>query len=172
MARLTWWKKDEARKVYQNVISKRQIPASEWKDEYKAFVQVEDKDGNSFTSDFLPQIPPVPSRSESASLEAMNLGSTPGGGRATQPHAVADKTSSAKAAPTSAVAPLKPKPATTAPPKPKPATATAPPKSSAGTADPSKPKPTAAASGASKAPSAGAAAFKLTTSSKKTHKTT
>ncbi|KAH6850895.1 hypothetical protein B0I37DRAFT_124083 [Chaetomium sp. MPI-CAGE-AT-0009] len=52
MARLTWWKYDAKDKVYQNVISKRKIPGSEWKKEYEKFVHLTEQAGNSFTSDF------------------------------------------------------------------------------------------------------------------------
>ncbi|AEO63501.1 d28176e0-ae15-4e73-950a-d4f946688437 [Thermothielavioides terrestris] len=52
MARLTWWKFDPKAKMYQNVISKRQIPLSGWKTEYEKFVQLTEQDGNSFTAAF------------------------------------------------------------------------------------------------------------------------
>ncbi|KAK3896477.1 hypothetical protein C8A05DRAFT_20551, partial [Staphylotrichum tortipilum] len=53
MARLTWWTLDSTRGVYQNVISKRQIPKAEWDIKGKPdFVQVTEDSGNSFTSAF------------------------------------------------------------------------------------------------------------------------
>ena len=52
MARLTWWKYDAKGNVYQNVISGRKIPGSEWKKEYEKFVHLTEQAGNSFTSDF------------------------------------------------------------------------------------------------------------------------
>ncbi len=52
MARLTWWKHDPKANVYQNVISKRQIPGSEWKPAYEKFVHLTEQAGNSFTSAF------------------------------------------------------------------------------------------------------------------------
>ncbi|KAL2170810.1 hypothetical protein VTG60DRAFT_4379 [Thermothelomyces hinnuleus] len=64
MARLTWWIHDGKAKVYENVISKRQIPEHEWKEEYRTFVQLTERDGNSYTSDLLRDadaVPPMPS---------------------------------------------------------------------------------------------------------------
>ncbi|KAK4033490.1 hypothetical protein C8A01DRAFT_40058 [Parachaetomium inaequale] len=55
MARLTWWTYDETEKVYENVISKRRIPAVEWRQaEYGAFVQLMEEEGNSHTKNFVP----------------------------------------------------------------------------------------------------------------------
>lgn len=54
MARLTWWKRDVKKQVYQNVISGRQIKFSDWKAEYNHWVKFTDQDGQSFTSTFLP----------------------------------------------------------------------------------------------------------------------
>lgn len=67
MARLTWWTYAAKEKVYQNVISRRRIPQSEWKDEYNRFVHPKSEDGNSFTSSFLSVVhPPPPQPSTSA----------------------------------------------------------------------------------------------------------
>jgi hypothetical protein len=52
MARLTWWEYDAKGDIYQNVISKRKIPGSEWKKEYEKFVHLTEQAGNSFTSTF------------------------------------------------------------------------------------------------------------------------
>jgi hypothetical protein len=52
MARLTWWGYDAKGDIYQNVISKRKIPGSEWKKEYENFVHLTEQAGNSFTSTF------------------------------------------------------------------------------------------------------------------------
>jgi hypothetical protein len=52
MARLTWWKYESKEKVYENVISKRRIPASAWKKDYEKFVHLTEQAGNSFTRDF------------------------------------------------------------------------------------------------------------------------
>lgn len=40
--------------MYTNVISGRPIPESNWKKEYDAFVKLKEEEGNSYTSDLLP----------------------------------------------------------------------------------------------------------------------
>lgn len=55
MARLTWWKFNDTDRVYENVVSKRRIPESQWKPEYDRFVQLTEKEGRSFTDAFVPQ---------------------------------------------------------------------------------------------------------------------
>jgi hypothetical protein len=58
MARLTWWefKRDGTYGVYENVVSKRQIPESQWQPEYGQFVHLTGKEGRSFTKAFLPTL--------------------------------------------------------------------------------------------------------------------
>jgi hypothetical protein len=58
MARLTWWefKRDGTHRVYENVVSKRQIPESQWQPEYGQFVHLTGKEGRSFTKAFLPTL--------------------------------------------------------------------------------------------------------------------
>ncbi|KAL2156608.1 hypothetical protein VTH82DRAFT_1353 [Thermothelomyces myriococcoides] len=48
------WIHDKEKKVYTNVISGRPIPESNWKKEYDAFVKLKEEEGNSYTSDLLP----------------------------------------------------------------------------------------------------------------------
>ncbi|KAH6617352.1 hypothetical protein F5144DRAFT_470029, partial [Chaetomium tenue] len=52
MARITSWKFDDTDRVYENVVSKRRIPESQWKPEYDRFVQLTEKEGRSFTEAF------------------------------------------------------------------------------------------------------------------------
>ena len=68
MARLTWWRYDAKGNVYQNVISKRKIPGSEWKKEYEKFVHLTEQAGNSFTRDFETGHSPGPSRPSTRQL--------------------------------------------------------------------------------------------------------
>lgn len=82
MARLTWWTHDKRAGIYQNVISKRQIPAAEWKKEYDAFVHLDDKHGKSSTSNLFPS---ANVSSLTQQLGGMNLGRTGGPAAAARP---------------------------------------------------------------------------------------
>ncbi|KAG7291193.1 hypothetical protein NEMBOFW57_001205 [Staphylotrichum longicolle] len=75
MARLTWWNFDPEHKVYQNVISKRQIPEAQWKPHYDTFVHLTKDKGQSPTQTFLHVSPALPNVNALAGqMEAMNLG--------------------------------------------------------------------------------------------------
>jgi hypothetical protein len=76
MARLTWWKYSDTEDVYENVISKRQIKGVDWKEEYGAFVHLTEKDGNSFTSDFLPSPAGGDLAPQSGAMDSVNESST------------------------------------------------------------------------------------------------
>jgi hypothetical protein len=60
MARLTWWRYDKSHDVYENVISKRRIPGTEWKAEYNDFVQLDETAGQSWTKVFQPSVHSMP----------------------------------------------------------------------------------------------------------------
>ncbi|KAK3295065.1 uncharacterized protein B0H64DRAFT_444086 [Chaetomium fimeti] len=98
MARVTWWKFSDEHEVYENVVSKRRIPQSEWKSEYGQFVHLTEKEGRSFTEAFLsgPQplprintatqpmkvltLQPPPPTTEAATMEAATTGGATTGG--------------------------------------------------------------------------------------------
>jgi hypothetical protein len=88
MARLTWWKHNKTTNVYENVISKRKIPAAEWKKEYNSFVHFEEKEGKSFTDALFPTAASVSNLTQQ--FGAVSLGQ-PGKGAATQPPIPAKK---------------------------------------------------------------------------------
>jgi hypothetical protein len=138
MARLTWWRHDGTTGDYENVISKRRIPAAQWKKEYDSFVHTSEKAGNSYTTNFLgdpkakvtaPSDPSVDAVTQK--LRAMSVGKGP----STQPAGSASKPSTT-AAPTEGAA--APKPATAKPATAKPANA---PTAKPATAKPATAKP-------------------------------
>jgi hypothetical protein len=94
MARLTWWRHDGTTGDYENVISKRRIPAAQWKKEYNSFVHTSEKAGDSYTTNFLgdpkakvtaPSDPSVDAVTQK--LRAMSVGKGP----STQPASSASK---------------------------------------------------------------------------------
>ncbi|KAL2164000.1 hypothetical protein VTH06DRAFT_3214 [Thermothelomyces fergusii] len=86
MARLTWWVPDRERGVYENVISKRQIPADEWKKDYEDFVQLTERGGNSYTNDLARSSGAVPLKPRvavaAAATVSQNLKDQRAGGQA------------------------------------------------------------------------------------------
>ena len=100
MARLTWWRHDPKANVYQNVISKRKIPGSEWKQDYGKFVHLTEQAGNSFTSAF--ETGHTSSSSSQPSTLSLPLRPGPNSGTKSTPPASAQPSIQAKRAVASA----------------------------------------------------------------------